>query len=117
VRNTIDGNGSGVIFSDFSSRNVVRDNVISNSVERWNAESDELEGRGNRFESNCLKTGNPKDPGYNDNGGVALPGIVAQSGNVVVEAEPYRARQDGDFTAAPGACPEKGAYGPARKPR
>jgi parallel beta-helix repeat protein len=117
VRNTIDGNGSGVIFSDSSSHNIVRDNLFSNSVERWNAETDELTGTGNRFESNCLKPGNPKDPGYNENGGVALPPIVAQSGNTVVEGEPYRARADGDYTPAGDFCAKRGAQGPARKPR
>lgn len=94
VRNTIDGNGSGVIFSNDSSQNVVRDNVISNSVVRWNAESHNLRGSGNRFESNCVKPGNRK-PGYNQNGGVMLPSIVAQSGNTIVDDE--------------SACPEKRA--------
>ena len=92
VRNTIDGNGSGVIFSNDSSHNVVRGNVISNSVERWNAESHNLRGAGNRFESNCVKPGNPK-PGYNENGGVNLPPIVAQADNAVI--------------ADDASCPEK----------
>ncbi|HEX8052008.1 MAG TPA: right-handed parallel beta-helix repeat-containing protein [Thermoleophilaceae bacterium] len=116
VRNTIDGNGSGVIFSNDSSNNLVRDNVISNSVERWNAESHKLRGAGNRFESNCLKPGNDEE-GYNQNGGVMLPAIVAQSGNVVTDHEPYRARSDGDYTPAGDACGKRGARGPARKPR
>ena len=100
VRNTIDGNGSGVIFSDNSSRNVVRGNMISNSVERWNAESDELTGRRNRFESNCVKPGNVQRPAYNENGGVRLPALVEQSGNVVVDSD--------------AACPEKRARIAAR---
>jgi parallel beta-helix repeat protein len=94
VRNTIDGNGSGVIFSNDSSGNVVRDNVISNSVVRWNAESHNLRGAGNRFESNCVKPGH-RDPGYHENGGVMLPSIVAQSGNTVIDDE--------------SSCPEKHA--------
>jgi parallel beta-helix repeat protein len=116
VRNTIDGNGSGVIFSNDSSGNVVRDNLISNSVVRWNAESYQLRGRGNRFESNCLRPGH-SDPGYNENGGVMLPSIVAQSGNVVITDEPYRARAEGDYTPAGKECGKRGAAGPARKPR
>ena len=116
VRNTIDGNGSGVIFSNDSSDNVVRENLISNSVVRWNAESHKLRGGGNRFESNCLKPGHAEE-GYNQNGGVMLPPIVAQSDNLVIEGEPYRARADGDYTPASGACGKRGAQGPARKPR
>jgi parallel beta-helix repeat protein len=100
VRNTIDRNGSGVIFSDDSSRNTVRGNVISNSVERWNAESDELTGRENRFEANCVKPGNPKHPGYNEDGGVRLPPIVIQSGTTVI--------------ADDRACPDKRARIAAR---
>lgn len=115
VRNTIDGNGSGVIISNDSSRNVLRENVISHSLARWNAETHNLRGAGNRFEANCLRPGNPKS-GYNENGGVALPPIVRQSENVVVEREPYRARADGDYTPAEGVCGGKGARGPARKP-
>ncbi|HEX8743074.1 MAG TPA: right-handed parallel beta-helix repeat-containing protein [Thermoleophilaceae bacterium] len=116
VRNTIDGNGSGVILSNDSSRNLVRANLISNSVVRWNAESHNLRGRGNRFESNCVKPGHP-DPAYHENGGVKLPPLVAQSGTVVVAGDPYRARADGDYTPAGGACGKRGARGPARKPR
>ena len=116
VRNTIDGNGSGVIFSNSSSRNVVRDNLISNSVVRWNAESHNLTGRGNRFESNCVRPGHP-DPDYHENGGVMLPPIVAQSENVVESRELYRARAEGDYTPAESACGKRGARAPARKPR
>lgn len=116
VRNTIDANGSGVIFSNASSRNVVRDNLISNSVVRWNAESHNLHGGGNRFESNCVKPGHP-DPDYHENGGVKLPPIVAQGGNVVVSDDPYHARAEGDYTQATDACGKRGASGPARKPR
>jgi hypothetical protein len=116
VRNTIDGNGSGVIVSNDSSRNVIRDNVISHSVVRWNAETHRLRGVGNRFESNCLRPDNP-DPGYNENGGMALPPIVAQSGNVVTERDPYRARANGDYTPVDEACGGRGAHGSARKPR
>jgi parallel beta-helix repeat protein len=116
LRNTIDGNGSGVIFSNSSSENTVRDNLISNSVVRWNAESYQLRGRGNRFESNCLRPGH-SDPGYNEDGGVKLPALVAQSGNVVITGEPYRARAEGDYTPAGKQCGERGAAGAARRPR
>jgi parallel beta-helix repeat protein len=116
VRNTIDGNGSGVIFSNDSSRNVVRDNLVSNSVVRWNAESHNLRGRGNRFESNCVKPGHP-DEAYHENGGVKLPPTVAQRGNVMIWHDPYRARADGDYSPATDECGKRGATGPARKPR
>jgi parallel beta-helix repeat protein len=108
-RNTVDGNGSGVIFSDESAGNVVRDNVFSNAVVRWNAESWRLSGRGNRFVENCVRPGNP-DPGYNENGGVKLPRIVAQAGNVGAADDPYRDRAGGDFRLAEGSvCAGKGA--------
>ena len=116
VRNTIDGNGSGVIISNSSSRNVVRENLISNSVVRWNAESHNLSGRGNRFESNCVRPGHP-DPDYHENGGVMLPPIVAQRGNVKASREMYRAPADGDYTPVESGCGKRGARGPARKPR
>jgi hypothetical protein len=116
IRNTIDANGSGVIFSNHSSRNVVRDNLISNSVVRWNAESHNLRGAGNRFESNCVKPGHP-DTAYHENGGVKLPPTVAQDGNVVIGDDPYRARAEGDYTPTTDACGKRGASGPARKPR
>ena len=116
VRNTIDGNGSGVIFSNNSSRNVVRDNLISNSVVRWNAEAHQLVGRGNRFESNCVRPGHP-DPAYHENGGVMLPSSVAQEGNVAASGEMYRARANGDYTPVESGCGQRGARGPARKPR
>ena len=116
VRNTIDGNGSGVILSNSSSRNVVRENLISNSVVRWNAESHNLRGRGNRFESNCVRPGH-RDPDYHENGGVMLPPIVAQGGNVVASGELYRASAEGDYTPVEAGCGERGARGPARRPR
>jgi hypothetical protein len=116
VRNTIDGNGSGVIISNDSSRNVIRENLISNSVVRWNAESDELIGRGNRFESNCVRPGHP-DPDYHENGGVMLPSIVTQRGNVLANGEMYKARADGDYTPVESGCGKRGAAGPAQKPR
>jgi nitrous oxidase accessory protein NosD len=109
VRNTVDGNGSGVIFSNDSSRNVVRDNVFTNAMVRWNAESHKLVGRGNRFESNCVRGGNP-DPDYNQNGGVMLPSLVAQSDNLEPAGEPYRDRAKGDYRLTPGGpCEGKGA--------
>jgi hypothetical protein len=96
LRNTVDGNGSGVIISKRSSGNVIRDNVLTNSVVRWNAESWRLTGTGNRFEGNCLRAGNP-DPAYNENGGVRLSPLVAQSGNFVASGDPYRDRAKGDY--------------------
>jgi parallel beta-helix repeat protein len=109
VRNTVDGNGSGLIFSQRSARNAVRDNVFTNAQVRWNAESWRLSGVGNRFVDNCVRPGNP-DPGYNRNGGVRLPERVAQSGTVAISRETYRDRGRGDFRLAEGSpCAGKGA--------
>jgi parallel beta helix pectate lyase-like protein len=109
LRNTVDGNGSGVIFSERSAGNLVRDNVFTHALVRWNAESYRLSGRGNRFEDNCVRPGNP-DSDYNANGGVRLPALVAQSGNVEAGTEPYRDRAKGDFRLVPGGpCAGKGA--------
>ena len=116
VHNTVDGNGSGVIFSDESAGNLVHDNVFSNAVVRWNAESWRLVGRGNRFTANCVHAGNP-DPGYNENGGVSLPPIVAQADNVGATDDPYRDRKGGDYRLRDGSvCAGMGARESVAKP-
>ena len=60
-RNVIDSNQGGVIFAGdgnvASDRNVVRENVITNSAPRWNIEgswSGGPEGQGNVAQRNCL---------------------------------------------------------------
>ena len=109
VNNTVDGNGSGIVFSERSAKNVVRDNVFSNAVRRWNAESFQLVGRGNAFVGNCVHAGNP-DHEYDLNGGIALPPLVAQSGNRAAGVALYVDRAVGDFRIAPGsACAGQGA--------
>lgn len=109
VRNTVDGNGSGLIFSERSAGNVARRNVFTNAVVRWNAESWRLTGRGNRFEDNCVRAGNP-DPDYNRNGGIRLPATVAQADNVATGRETYRDRGKGDYRLVDGSpCAGRGA--------
>jgi parallel beta-helix repeat protein len=109
VHNTVDGNGSGLVFSERSSGNQVRDNVFTNSVVRWNAETFRLSGEGNRFTGNCVRAANP-DPQYDENGGVALPGSVAQSANRRARDAVYVARAAGDFRIrGASACAGRGA--------
>jgi parallel beta-helix repeat protein len=118
VNNTVDGNGSGIVFSERSAKNTVRDNVFSYSVRRWNAESWRLSGRGNSFVDNCVRPGNA-DQGYNANGGVALPWLVSQSGNHDPgDSGLYRDRAAGDFRIVQGsACAGQGAPASVAAPR
>jgi parallel beta-helix repeat protein len=109
VHNTVDGNGSGIVLSERSAGNTVRDNLFTNSLVRWNAETFRLTGRGNRFAANCVRPGN-RDPEYNANGGVALPRRVSQSANRIARDPVYEGRDTGDFRVLPGsACAGKGA--------
>jgi parallel beta-helix repeat protein len=109
AHNTVDGNGSGVVFSERSSGNQVRDNVFTNSVVRWNAETYNLSGSGNRFLGNCVRAAN-RDPQYNENGGVALPRQVIQHGNRRTHDSVYVARRAADYRVLPtSACAGKGA--------
>jgi len=91
--NVIDGNGSGIIFSgDFgisSNGNVVRGNVISNSVLRYNVEawypSGNPIGTGNLLATNCVWNGAKGNldgqPGYTASGTVvADPLFVDRAG-------------------------------------
>jgi parallel beta-helix repeat protein len=76
--NVIDGNGEGVIFSgdedSASSDNLVYDNVISNSNQRWNVESywSGPVGTGNVVRDNCIWASNATSQAsyYNSGGGV-----------------------------------------------
>jgi parallel beta-helix repeat protein len=108
--NTVDGNGSGIVFSERSAANRVENNVFTNSVVRWNAETFRLSGRGNRFSGNCVRPGN-RDPEYNAHGGVDLPPTVAQNGNRRASDAVYGpARTAGDLRVQPGSdCAGKGA--------
>lgn len=109
IDNTVDGNGSGIVFSERSAKNVVRNNVFSNAVRRWNAESYQLSGRGNAFVGNCVRPGNANST-YDVNGGIALPSWVSQSGNRAAGTKLYVDRASGDFRIAPGsACTGRGA--------
>jgi parallel beta-helix repeat protein len=117
ANNTVDGNGSGIVFSRRSARNTVRDNVFSNAVRRWNAESFNLTGRGNSFLGNCVRPGNPNDE-YNENGGVALPRLVWQARNYSTRDPVYRDRARGDFRIPPeSACAQDGARDSVAAPR
>ena len=116
ARNTVDANGTGIVFSQRSAGNTVRDNVFTNAVVRWNAESFRLSGNGNRFEDNCLRPGN-RDPEYNENGGVALSSRVAQRRNRVARDPVYAGRGAGDLSVLPAsACAGKGASSSVARP-
>ena len=114
--NTVDGNGSGVVYSERSALNNVYDNVFTNSVARWNAETFNLYGHGNRFGGNCVRPSN-RNPKYNENGGVALPRRVYQYKNRRARDSVYEARAAGDFRILPtSACAGKGAPGSVAAP-
>jgi len=109
VHNTVDGNGSGVVYSERSSGNKVRDNIFTNSVVRWNAETYNLRGSGNLFSDNCVRAAN-RNPRYNERGGVALPRRVAQRANRRARDPVYLARAAGDYRVRrTSACAGKGA--------
>jgi hypothetical protein len=77
IRNVIDGNGEGVLFSGdsryASSENVVKRNIISNSKVRYNVEAYWPGGVGtrNRLRRNCLHASNPRSSHFNEDGGIA----------------------------------------------
>jgi hypothetical protein len=108
-RNTVDGNGSGIIVSEETAGALIRENIFSNAVRRWNAETEDLSGGGNVFETNCVFANHPTDARYDEDGGVSLPGSVRQRENVVGDPR-YRDRARGDFRrVAGGPCAGKGA--------
>jgi parallel beta-helix repeat protein len=95
--NTIDGNGEGIIFANNSSRNVARNNLITNSRVRWNVEIFDLWGRGNRVLSNCVESEAGRTS-YNEHGGIS-PGIgryLKLKGNAKANIV-YANRAEGDF--------------------
>jgi parallel beta-helix repeat protein len=114
--NTVDGNGSGIVFSVKSSRNVVRANVFSNSIVRWNAETFQLTGLGNQFVRNCVRPGNPNSA-YDQDGGVALPPIVKVAHVRPTNDGIYVDRSKRDFRIAWGsACAGEGAPASVARP-
>jgi hypothetical protein len=121
VRNVIDGNGSGVIFSgsgSMTSRDVVVvGNIISNSRNRWNVESwypsGTPVGTGNLVTHNCFWASAP-DPGYHVAGGIAPQvGFTATKSNVVQQPR-FTAQPHGDLRLAPNSgCKGFGPSGAA----
>jgi Right handed beta helix region len=104
--NVIDANEGGVIFAgdgggDTSDRNVVRENVITNSGPRWNIEgswSGGPEGDGNVAQRNCLYSAGPGSPS-----GIGFVNGFAQSGNVVAKDPVYVDRAAGDYRLRSGS--------------
>jgi hypothetical protein len=99
-RNTIDGNGEGIMFAAAATRNVAHDNLITNSRERWNVEYFQLRGRGNEVLSNCVWA-DSRDNYYRHRGGI-VPGIerfLKLSGNTKAQVR-YRDRTRHDFRPA-----------------
>ncbi len=106
--NVIDGNGEGVIVSEASSDNVVRDNVISNSKIRWNIETSNLYGTGNVVRDNCVWTGSSGQSGYSENGGImsaaeAGPGLKVV-GNTVADPHFVNAAANNFSTSGASSC-------------
>ena len=104
-RNVIDSNEGGVIFAGdgnvASDRNVVRENVITNSAPRWNIEgswSGGPEGQGNVAQRNCLYSSGRGMPS-----GIGFLSGFAQSDNVVAKNPVYVNREGGDYRIRPGS--------------
>ena len=106
-RNVIDGNGEGVVISGdgttASSNTDVHHNIISNSKERWNIESNwpnALVGRNNRVHDNCMWATSGRDY-YNLNGGI-IPGTEVLQGftesDNVISSPGFVNRAANDFT-------------------
>lgn len=97
--NVIDGNGVGIIISGddglASSANVVRDNIIANSVQRANVEAywpdEHVVGTGNLVTHNCLWNGRRGNVGKQV-GFVALGTVVAPPGYVDRRAKRFALR-------------------------
>jgi nitrous oxidase accessory protein NosD len=104
--NVIDSNEGGVIFAgdgsgNTSDRNVVRENVITNSGPRWNIEgswSGGPEGEGNLAQRNCLSSAGPGRPS-----GIGFLNGFEQSDNVVAKDPVYVDRRTGDYRLRPGS--------------
>lgn len=100
AHNVIDGNRGGVIFAGAegktSDRNVVRNNAITFSQQRWNIEgswSNAPAGIGNHALDNCVySTGEDAPSGIEKDEG----GFHADA-NAVAAGSPYLARNSGDY--------------------
>jgi parallel beta-helix repeat protein len=116
--NTIVGNGEGVIFAAAAARNVVTNNLITDSRKRWNVEYFDLRGRGNEVLSNCVRAGAP-NPYYRSRGGIApdIERYLRLEGNVEAEVQ-YADRAHGDFRPASisSSCQGMGAPGDVAAP-
>lgn len=81
--NIIDSNGEGVIFGDLSaSSNEVSNNIISNSLIRWNIESywgSSTIGTGNRATNNCLWSAQTGYYGSNQTVQSGINGVTVSS--------------------------------------
>jgi hypothetical protein len=98
--NTIDGNGEGVNFGAAAARNVVRNNLITDSRKRWNVEYFDLRGRGNRVLSNCVQAGG-RVAYYRQRGGIApeIERYLKLDGNAAARVQ-YVDRARGDLRPA-----------------
>ena len=102
--NVINGNGSGVIFGGddvhASHDNQVSDNVISNSIVRWNVESSYpaagVIGRNNIVAHNCVWASG-STAFYDTRGGISAPLGYSVSGNNVVQRPRFEAAAIGDL--------------------
>jgi hypothetical protein len=104
AHNVIDGNHGGVIFAGddeaTSDRNVVRNNAITYSQQRWNIEgswSDAGTGGGNRALRNCVYSNGEDAPSGIEEG----DGGFVESANLVSPGSPYVARSLGDYRFNP----------------
>jgi parallel beta-helix repeat protein len=98
--NTIDGNGEGVNFGAAAARNVVRNNLITNSRKRWNVEYFDLRGHGNEVVSNCVRA-DARISYYRQRGGIApeIERYLKLEGNPEAEVQ-YADRARGDLRPA-----------------
>ncbi len=105
AHNIIDGNHGGVIFAgadgDTSDGNVVRNNAITFSQQRWNIEgswSGEPAGTANRAQHNCVYSAGEDAPA-----GIADEEGFSASLNFVSAGSPYVARGTGDYRLDPNS--------------
>jgi hypothetical protein len=118
--NTIDGNGEGVNIGSRSTGNLITENVITNSTQRWNVEwGADLTGPGNTIMDNCLY-GSNGNSFYNGDGGVQNEGrdqVVLLANTVSRSAAIYTNRGAKDFRIPPTSpCFGFGALGPEAGP-
>jgi hypothetical protein len=104
AHNIIDGNHGGVIFAGddeaTSDRNVVRNNAITYSQQRWNIEgswSDAGTGSANRAVRNCVYSNGEDAPSGIEEG----DGGFTASASLVMDGSPYLARSLGDYRFDP----------------